>query len=169
MIRLLIISVKYGKKSTGGAAKSFINILRGLSQLQNIKVQIYSKTSTGVIKKVFDSFGFSYFLYLPLIIRQIKRFKPHLIMTQSRIAFSATLAAKITNVPIITLIRDVSDICPKHIDIVAYGKGCKGLENRNICYHCINYWRSLRVIIGNKLCWFWCLVRRAKKRSAFRV
>lgn len=150
MIRVLIVSVKYGKKSTGGAAKSFVNILQGLVKIQNINIKMYAKTSSKLIKKILDPSGFSYFLYLPLIIRAIKKFRPNVIITQSRIAFSATLAARISKVPIITLIRDVSDICPKYLDIIAYGKACNGLENRSICYQCINYWRSLRVLIGNK-------------------
>jgi len=41
-------------------------------------------------------------------------------------------------------------VCPKHIDIIKYGIACPGLESRDICYKCIDFWRSLRVLIKNK-------------------
>ena len=41
-------------------------------------------------------------------------------------------------------------MCPKHIDIIGYGEACPGLKNKKTCNDCINYWRSLRVLIGNK-------------------
>jgi len=150
MFKVLIVSVRYGKESTGGAATSFMNIINGLKKDQSLKVKIFSRTTTNLIKKFLDPLGISYYLYFYKIYSTIKSFKPNIIITQSRITFSAILAAKLAKIPIIALIRDTSDVCPKHVDIIKYGIACGGLENRDICYKCIDFWRSLRVLIKNK-------------------
>ena len=150
MFRVLIVSVRYGKESTGGAATSFMNIINGLKKDQNLKIKIFSRSTTNLIKKFLDPLGISYYLYFYKIYSAIKSFKPNVIIAQSRITFSAIFAAKLAKIPIVALIRDTSDVCPKHIDIIKYGVACKGLESRNICYKCIDFWRSLRVLIKNK-------------------
>ncbi|MFX0048771.1 MAG: glycosyltransferase [Candidatus Hermodarchaeota archaeon] len=150
MIRVLIVSVRYGKDSTGGAATSFVNIINSLKTDQNLKIKIFSRSTANLIKKFLDPLGIGYYLYFFKIYSAIKSFKPDIIITQSRIAFSAICSAKLAKIPIIALIRDTSDLCPKHIDIIKYGTACKGLESRNICYKCIDFWRSLRVLIKNK-------------------
>ena len=150
MVRLLIVSLQYGKVSTGGAATSFMNIINGLKNNQNLQIKIFSRTTTNLIKKFLDPLGIGYYLYLYKIYSTIKNFKPNIIITQSRITFSAIYAAKLAKVPIVALIRDISDVCPKHMDITKYGTACIGLESRDICYKCIDFWRSLRVLIKNK-------------------
>jgi len=64
--------------------------------------------------------------------------------------FVTILASKLANLPVITIIRDSYDICPKHVDIIKYGVACQGLENKKTCDKCIEYWRSLRILINNK-------------------
>ena len=150
MLKVLIVSVRYGKESTGGAATSFMNIINGLRKDQNLKIKIFSRTTTNLIKKFLDPLGISYYLYFFKIYSAIKSFKPNIIITQSRIIFSAIFAAKLAKVPIVALVRDTSDVCPKHVDITKYGIACEGLESRDICYRCIDFWRSLRVLIKNK-------------------
>jgi len=150
MFKVLIVSVRYGKESTGGAATSFMNIITGLKKDQNLKIKIFSRSTTNLIKKFLDPLGISYYLYFYKIYSTIKSFKPNIIITQSRITFSAIFAAKLAKIPIVALIRDTSDVCPKHIDIIKYGIACPGLESRDICYKCIDFWRSLRVLIKNK-------------------
>jgi len=150
MLKVLIVSVRYGKEATGGAARSFINIINGLKKDQNLKVKIFSRTITNLIKKFPDPLGISYYLYFYKIYSTIKNFKPNIIITQSRITFSAIFAAKLAKIPIVALIRDTSDVCPKRTDIIKYGVACKGLESRIICYKCIDFWRSLRVLIKSK-------------------
>lgn len=150
MIRVLVVSVRYGKDFTGGAATSFMNIIESLKKDKNLKIKIFSRSTTNLIKKFLDPLGISYYLYFFKIYSSIKSFKPDIIITQSRIAFSAIFAAKLAKIPIVALIRDTSDVCPKHIDIIKYGIACKGLESMDICYKCIDLWRSLRVLIKNK-------------------
>jgi len=150
MYKVLIVSVRYGKESKGGAATSFMNIINGLKKDQNLNIKIFSRSTTNLIKKFLDPLGISYYLYLYKIYSAIKSFKPNIIITQSRITFSAIVAAKLAKIPIVALIRDTSDVCPKQIDIIKYGIACLGLESREICYKCIDFWRSLRVLIKNK-------------------
>jgi len=60
------------------------------------------------------------------------------------------IAGILTKVKVINIIRDTNLICPKNVDIFNYGIACKGLENKKICSDCINRWRTLRELIGNK-------------------
>ena len=41
MIRVLIVSVRYGKDFTGGAATSFMNIIESLKKDKNLKIKTY--------------------------------------------------------------------------------------------------------------------------------
>ncbi|MFX1274374.1 MAG: glycosyltransferase [Promethearchaeota archaeon] len=147
MIKVLIISFKYDKKSPGGAAKSFLNISEGLKKDKEFHVSILFLNA---IRNIFNPFGLSLYLKVLKIIRMIKKTKPHVILVQSDLAFPGIIAASIMNVPIINLIRDTHLFCPKNVDIIKYGIACSGLKNRKECYECINYWRSLRILIGNK-------------------
>ena len=150
MIKILAISFPYDEKTAGGAAKSFINIIRSLKKEQNIVVKSLSISFPSGMTRIFHSYGIGYFLYLPRILKSIRQFKPHIIITQTGWAFVSIIAALLKKIPIINIIRDLSLFCPKHVDIIAYGKSCPGLKNRKTCFNCIDYWRSLRVIIGNK-------------------
>ena len=150
MFRVLIVSLQYGKESTGGAATSFMNIINGLKNDQNLQIKRFSRTTTNLIKKLLDPLGIGYYLYFYKIYSTIKSFKPNIIITQSRITFSTILAAKLAKIPIVAIVRDNSDVCPKHIDIIKYGISCPGLKNRDVCYRCIEYWRTLRVLIKNR-------------------
>ena len=132
MIKVLIVSVRYGKKFTGGAATSFMNIIDGLKKDQNLKIKIFSRTTSNLIKRFLDPLGISYYLYIYKIYSAIRNFKPNIIITQSRITFAAIFAAKLAKIPIVALVRDTSDVCPKHIDIIKYGIACKGLESKEI-------------------------------------
>ena len=147
MINILAVSFHYDEKSTGGAAKSFLNIIEGLNRDRNFHVERLSIKS---IKKLFDPFNLTLFLNIPRIIRAINRVKPLIILTQTSPAFAAIIAANIKKIRVINIIRDTHLICPKYVDIIAYGEACKGLKSRRACFDCIDYWRTLRVIIGNR-------------------
>ena len=109
MIKVLVVSVRYGKESTGGAATSFMNIINGLKMDQNLEIKIFSRTTTSLIKKILDPLGISYYLYIFKIYSVIKRFKPNIIITQSRITFSTIFAAKLTK-PAESSERSVSNV-----------------------------------------------------------
>ena len=150
MITILVVTVPYNKTSAGGAAKSFLNIFNGLKEIDILQLEILELKTNKMISRFLNPLGLGYFVFIPKILKRINKFKPNIIITQSRISFSAIFSASIKKIPIINVVRDNSDICPKHIDIIGYGKACPGLRNKKTCYSCINYWRTLRVLIGNK-------------------
>ena len=149
MIRILLIGSRYLKESPGGAAKSFINIYNGLKKYDDYEVS-FLPLHTGKINKFFVYFKAINFLFIPRILRKIRRFKPNLIICQAALGYSSIISAYIKRIPVICLVRDVSYICPKNIDIFKYGNPCTGLESKNICFNCINHWRTLRVFLGDK-------------------
>jgi len=150
MTRILVVSFPYDKKTAGGAAKSFVNIIHGLNKHQNIEIKLLSMAFPPRLNRMFHNYGIGYFFYLPKILKAINRFKPNIIFTQTGWAFVSIIAARLKGIPIINIIRDISLFCPKHVDIIAFGKACPGLKSRKICFTCMDYWRSLRVLIGNK-------------------
>jgi len=147
MIKILIVSFYYTQKSPGGAAKSFLNITENLKSIKELELEFLNLKD---IKKSLNPLGISHYFYFFNVLRRVNRFKPHIILTQTSAAFGSILASRVKKTPIINIIRDSHLICPKHNDIIEYGVSCKGLIDRNTCYNCINYWRTLRVLIGNK-------------------
>jgi glycosyltransferase involved in cell wall biosynthesis len=145
-IKVLIVSFNYNKESPGGAAKSFLNIVENLKELKEFEIETLTLKS---INKNFNPFGLSYYLYIINVLRKVNKIKPHIMITQTGLAFVSILASRIKNIPIINIIRDNSLICPKFVDIVDYGISCSALIDRKTCYKCINYWRSLSVFIGD--------------------
>ncbi|MFW9829666.1 MAG: glycosyltransferase family 4 protein, partial [Candidatus Thorarchaeota archaeon] len=134
----------------GGAEKSIINISEGLKQIKDFKVEYYYGQSHKIIQKIFSWISFEYYFLIPRILVVINEVKPDVIITQTRISFAATLGAILRNKPIINIIRDPSDFCPKFVNVIGYGKACPQVKNRKICYDCIKNWRSIRILIGNK-------------------
>jgi len=108
MFKVSMLSVRYGKKSMGGAATSFMNIIYGSKKDQNLKIKIFSRTTTNLIKKFLVPIGISYYLYY--------------------------YTAKVAKIPIVALIHHISDVCPKYIDVIKYGIAWKGLEGRVILH-----------------------------------
>lgn len=150
MIKILLISPHVKKGMIGGAEKSFINIADGLKTNKDFQVETYFGSVKNIIKRTLGRLGIGYYLLIPKIIILIKKYKPDIIITQTRISFATIISALVYRVPVINIIRDTSDMCPKNADVINYGEGCPGLVNKKICYKCINYWRTLRILIGNK-------------------
>lgn len=169
-LKILITSDYYGKNIPGGAHKSLRIIVNKLLENKKINIKILAcevkkseKKNISIVPlnklisfiqnkaiRIIRSFGSDYFLYTLQILRTINKFNPHIIITQRNVAFPTILCAIITQIPVIHIIRDTTNVCPKHVDIIKYGKACPGLENKKDCYDCINYWRTLRVLIGDK-------------------
>jgi len=150
MKKVLLVTHTDKKGIIGGAEKSFENLAKALKRVEGYEVDDYKGYTGNLISKILGRLGIDYYLLIPFIIFKIKKFKPHIIITQTRISFAAIICALLTKVPIINIVRDTSDFCPKYVDIVKYEESCSGLESRSICYNCIKNWRSLRVLIGNK-------------------
>lgn len=169
-LKILVTSDYFGKNIPGGAEKSLRIIIEGLLEIKNIsikilarEVKIIKKKNLSItplepiishlqnkVKKIIMPFGADYFLYTLQIFRTIKKFKPHIIITQRNVAFPTIFCAIKKQIPVIHILRDPTNICPKHVDIIKYGTACPALINKKTCYKCINYWRTLRVLIGDK-------------------
>jgi len=151
MIRILFISARYTFNSPGGSAKSFLNIYNGLKNKKGFEIELLNYgLSRSSFVKIYDFFSFLPYALNIKFLYKIKKFKPHLIISQGIISYPAIIAARINKIPIINILRDISTICPKRLDIIDYGKTCSGLENKNACYKCINLWRTLCIMIGKK-------------------
>ncbi|MBY8989953.1 MAG: glycosyltransferase family 4 protein [Candidatus Lokiarchaeota archaeon] len=150
MIKILLILPRLKNKGIGGAEKSILNISLGLKKTEDFQIEYYFGKPNLIYQKIFKRISLENYVLIPKILLTIKKIKPDIIITQTRISFAATIAAKLCQIPIINIVRDSSDFCPKFVDIIGYGKACPRIENRKICYDCIRKWRSLRVLIGNK-------------------
>jgi glycosyltransferase involved in cell wall biosynthesis len=150
MIKILAVSFPYDKTSPGGAAKSFLNIIEGLKEQKNFKVNRISLDNRKFRRKFTNPFGIAFYLFIPKIIRAINKVKPNIILTQTGAAFPTIVGGLIKKVPVINIIRDPHLICPKYVDIIDYGKACPNLIDRSTCYKCIDKWKTLRVLIGNR-------------------
>ena len=142
----ILIVVSYNNK--GGASKSIMNITNSLKEIKNIQIKILSQK---IQNKLLSSISLDSYLSIPNIIINILKFKPDIIITQDGIAFPAILVSKIMKIPVIHIIRSTSDFCPKYVDVIGYGKACSGINNKKQCFKCINNWRTLRILIGNRL------------------
>ena len=67
MFMVLMVSVRFWKESLRGATTSSLNIINGLKMDLNLKIQIFSHTTTNLIKKLLDFLGISYYLNNPII------------------------------------------------------------------------------------------------------
>jgi len=150
MIRILTVTFYYKKGASGGAGNSLLGIIDGLSESNKFKIESLFFIKKKNLKRFYNPLGIGYYIFIPKIIKKINKFKPQLIITQTGLGPPSIIVAKIKRIPIISIIRDPSLFCPKHVDIISYGRACNGLESRKICYDCINFWRTLRVLIGNK-------------------
>jgi len=155
-MRILLIAgyieanIKDGKSTRsikGGASKSITNIVNSLKNIKSIQL----KTLTQKFRnKLLKSLDLDSYLLIPRIIRNVLRFKPNIIITQDRIAFPTIIISKIMKIPVIYIVRSPTEFCPKYVDVVEYGKACPRINNRKQCFKCINRWRTLRILIGNR-------------------
>ena len=150
MIKILTITFHYEARTAGGASKSFLKIIEGLKQSNEFKIEALTFSIRKNLVKLYKPFGIGYFAYIPKIVKKINNFKPSIIITQTALALPSIISGKIKKIPVINIIRDTSLICPKYLDIIDYGNSCPGLKSKKICYSCIDNWRTLRVLLGNK-------------------
>lgn len=138
---------KTPKGDIKGISKSILNIIEGFRDIKNLQVKVIAQEFKN---KILMSIALDSYVLIPKIIKTILQFKPDLIITQDRIAFPTILASKLKKIPIIYIIRSTVDFCPKYNNIIGYGKACSGINSRKQCFKCINKWRTLRILIGNR-------------------
>jgi len=154
-MRILIISgflessVKTGvsKGNIQGVSRSIINIIECLKDIKDLQIKIISQKFRN---KALISVNLDSYMLIPRIIVNISKFKPDLIITQARAAFPSIIVSKIKKIPIIQIVRATADFCPKFVNVIEYGKACPSINNRKQCFNCINKWRTLRILTGNK-------------------
>lgn len=132
----------------GGASKSITNIVNSLRDIENIQIKALTQRFRNKLLKALD---LDAYLLILKIIRSVSKFRPDIIITQDRIAFPTILISKIMKIPVIHIIRSPTDFCPKYVDVVKDRQACSGISNRKQCFKCINNWRTLRILIGNRI------------------
>lgn len=143
-MKILVIA---GYIEAGGASKSITNIVNSLKNIENIQIETLTQKFQN---KLLASIMLDSYMLIPKIIKAISQFRPDLIITQDRIAFPTILISKLKNIPVIHIIRSTVDFCPKYVNIIKYGKACSGINSRKQCFECVNKWRTLRILIGNR-------------------
>jgi len=169
-LRVLITSDRYSKKFSGGAYKSLRIIVKGLLEQKDLSLKILARENSKEqndnlsliplnplislfqtkLQKTLRALGSDYYLYTLQILKEINNFKPHIIITQRDVAFPTIFCANITKTPVIYIVRDTINFCPKHVDIFQYGQSCPEFGKKKNCHNCINKWRTLRVYLGDK-------------------
>lgn len=138
---------KTPKGDIKGISKSILNIIEGFRDIKNIQTKVIAQEFKN---KLLMSVTLDSYVLIPKIVKTISQFKPDLIITQDRIAFPTILIAKLKKIPVIQIVRATVDFCPKYNNITGYGKACSGINSRKQCFKCINKWRTLRILIGNR-------------------
>ena len=146
-MKILVISEYSGTNNKGGASKSIVNIVNSLKDVENIQIKVLTQKFQN---KLLRSVALDPYLSIPSIVKSILKFKPDVVITQSGIAFPTILVCILKKIPVIHIIRSTVDFCPKYVDITGYGKACLGIKDRKTCFKCINEWKTLRILIGNR-------------------
>lgn len=95
MVNILLV-LPYSKKiAIGGAERSILNIVNGLKKNRDFHVDHFYCSIHPLLQKTLVRLGFGHFILIPKIVYAIKKYKPDIIITQNRIAFAATIAAKL--------------------------------------------------------------------------
>ncbi|MHA1460773.1 MAG: hypothetical protein ACTSO8_04765, partial [Promethearchaeota archaeon] len=76
MIKILTITFHYDAKTAGGASKSFLNIIEGLNQSKEFKIEALTFSTRKNLAKLYRPIGIGYFAYIPKIVKKINNFKP---------------------------------------------------------------------------------------------
>lgn len=170
-MRVLFIDQNFDVTNIGGAFKSNYAIINELAKNSNFKVMVLArktkkiktkdltakqiklklKTPSKKLNKLIKFLRINqYFSFFP-ILKEIKRFKPEVIIVQRDLTFPTLLAAGFfRKIPVINIIRDPMGLCPKFIDIIDGFNNCSELLTRKNCWNCINRWRTLRVLLLDK-------------------
>ena len=169
-MRVLFIDQNFDVTNIGGAFKSNYAIINELAKNPNFRVMVLArktkkikkqdltakqikpklKTPSKKLNKLIKFFRINqYFSFFP-ILKEIKRFKPEVIIVQRDLTFPTLLAGFLKKKPVINIIRDPMGLCPKFIDIINGFKNCSELLTRKNCWNCINRWRTLRILLLDK-------------------
>jgi glycosyltransferase involved in cell wall biosynthesis len=168
-LRILFIDQNFDATNIGGAFKSNYAIINELIKNPDYTISILAskasyrerenfisksiypilRTPSKKINKLIKYFRINQFFSIFSIFREIKQFKPDVIVVQRELTFSAVFVGFLKKVPVINIIRDGMEFCPKDIDTRGF-KNCSNLLKRNECWKCINRWRTMRILLDDK-------------------
>ena len=159
MIRMLVLSDHYYPRIEGGAEISLKLLVEELLKRNaNYHVRVVSPDTVNEKGLNFEKIkilapgGFSKLnnmwplfdcLLLFNFLHQINAFKPHIILAQTNSMMPATLAARLKETPIITMIRDIAPFCPNKTGVKYDGNACETLFRLGTCIPCFLRWKSI--------------------------
>lgn len=168
-MKILFIDQNFDATNIGGAFKSNYAIINEFikdpmfevsvlaTKAKNIRRDNFSvKQITPILNSPLKKFNSlikmfkikQYFNFLP-ILKEVKKFKPHVIIVQRDNTFSALLTGFLLKVAVINIIRDGMEFCPKSIDTRGF-RNCSIKLSKNECWECIHRWRTLRISFEDK-------------------
>ena len=148
----MFIDQNYDPLNIGGAFKSNFALINELSKRPNIQIKVLARKTKNIESSKFSVKQINPILKTPFIpiIREIKKYKPKVIIVQRDLAFSTLLSGFLKKIPVINVIRDAMGLCPKFIDIIDGFNNCSESITRRKCWKCINRWSILRVALLDK-------------------
>ena len=168
-MKILFIDQNFDSTNIGGAFKSNFAIINELIKNPGLEVSVLATKAKGIERKNFSAKQIKPLLKSPLkkmnslikffkinqyfnvipIFKAIRKFKPNVVIVQRDNILSTILAGFLLKVPVINIIRDAMEFCPKNIDTRGF-KNCSVILTRKECWECINRWRTLRIILEDK-------------------
>ena len=152
-MRVLFIDQNFDPKNIGGAFKSNFAIINELTKHPNFHIRILERKTKNYERNKFSAKQINPIIrtlsFVP-IIKEIKRFKPDVIIVQRNLTSAALFAGFLKSIPVINVIRDPMMLCPKFVDIIDGFNNCSESITRKKCWKCINRWRTLRVVLLDK-------------------
>jgi len=152
-LRVLFIDQNFDPKNIGGAFKSNFAIINELTKHPNFHIRILARKTKNFERNKFSAKQIKPIIrtlsFIP-IIREIKEFKPDVIIVQRDLTSAALFAGFLKRIPVINVIRDPMMLCPKFVDIIDGFHNCSESITRKKCWKCINRWRTLRVVLLDK-------------------
>ncbi len=170
ILKVLFIDQKFGGSEVGGAFKSNYAIINELKKNPEFEILVFTRFSNPTksknlrtkrirpelispMKRLNSLISllriYRYFGFFP-ILREIRKWKPDIIIVQRDFTFATVLAGFIKKTPVINIVRDAMEFCPKHIDIINVSSNCSSRRTRKFCWNCIDRWRTLRIILADK-------------------
>ena len=168
-MRILFIDQNFNVNNIGGAFKSSFAIINEFIQNPEFNISVLAtkaremKTNNFIVKEIkfnlktpskklsslIKYLKINQYLSIFAVLREIKRFKPNIIIVQRNLTFPTILAGFLRKIPVINIIRDAMEFCPKAIDTRGF-KNCTSLLEKKECWECINKWRTLRILLEDK-------------------
>jgi len=168
-LKILFIDQNYDATNIGGAFKSSHTIIHEFIKNPMLEVAVLATNARNAIKEnlsvkqitpllksplkkinsLIKFFGINRYLNFLPILKEVKKFKPKVIIVQRDNTFSALLAGFLLKVPVINIIRDAMGFCPKSIDTKGF-RNCSIKLSKNECWECIYRWRTLRIAFEDK-------------------